>query len=235
MSGGTIVVLTGAGISAESGIQTFRGGGGLWEGHAVEEVATPEGFAANPGLVQRFYNERRAALLDGIVPNEGHRALARLAREWRGEVVLVTQNIDDLHERAGSPEVIHMHGELLKARCLVCGDVQECREDLGAGSICEGCGAEGRLRPHVVWFGEMPLFLERIEGALLRAEKFLSVGTSGRVYPAAGFVQMARYAGAKTVEVNLEASEQSGVFQECRTGQAGDLVPELVSEWLSEG
>lgn len=227
-----IVVLTGAGISAESGVPVFRGAGGLWEGRRVEDVATPEAFETNPALVQRFYNERRRALLTKE-PNAAHRALARLQREFPGEVLLVTQNIDDLHERGGSPEVVHMHGELLKARCAACGGVSPWREDLSAASVCPVCGKGGKLRPHVVWFGEMPLELERVFDALERADVFAAIGTSGRVYPAAGFVEVARRAGAATVEMNLEETETSPAFQERRTGPAGVTVPAWVEELLA--
>ena len=230
---GTIVVLTGAGISAESGIQTFRGAGGLWEGHRVEDVATPEAFVRDPDLVQNFYNLRRQHLLGGIEPNEAHRALARLEAEYEGRVVLVTQNIDDLHERGGSRDVWHMHGELLKSRCLRCEEDQECREDLGEESKCCSCGAAGALRPHIVWFGEMPLYMPEIEAALLEAEVFVAIGTSGQVYPAAGFVELARHGGARTVEINLEKTGASGTFHECLTGKAGEVLPGYVEAFLS--
>jgi NAD-dependent deacetylase len=226
-----IVVLTGAGISAESGLATFRGAGGLWEGHRVEEVATPEAFARNPGLVHRFYNERRRRLLE-VEPNEGHRALVQLEAEHGGEVVTVTQNIDDLHERAGSRHLMHMHGELLKSRCVACDETAECPEDLGLDSICPRCEAIGTLRPHIVWFGEMPFFLEAIEHHLQSAGLFLAVGTSGRVYPAAGFVQIAKNFGARTVEVNLEATGAGEIFDESREGPAGEVLPSLVQAIL---
>ncbi len=194
-----IVVLTGAGISAESGIQTFRAADGLWENHRVEDVASPEGFKRNPGLVQRFYNERRRKLLEpGISPNDGHLALARLEREFKGDFLLVTQNIDDLHERAGSKNLIHMHGELFKVRCLDSEKIFVWKEDITPASACPCCGKSGVLRPHIVWFGEMPLFMDRISAALEECDLFLSIGTSGNVYPAAGFVRIAAEAGART-------------------------------------
>lgn len=227
----SIVVLTGAGISAESGVQTFRGAGGLWEGHRVEDVATPEAFARNPELVQNFYNQRRRALLDGIEPNPAHRALARLEEE--GDLLLVTQNIDDLHERGGAQRVLHMHGELLKSRCLSCGEVRECRTDLTKEALCDHCGSIGMLRPHIVWFGEMPFYLPEIEQALQTADLFIAVGTSGRVYPAAGFVELAAMAGAEKIEVNLEETESSGVFDRSYHGPAGELLPGLVEAILS--
>ncbi len=228
-----IVVLTGAGISAESGIPVFRGTDGLWEGHRVEDVATPEGFKRDPQQVHEFYNGRRAKLLE-CAPNDAHRALARLAQGWRqGSFTLVTQNIDDLHERGGAPEAIHMHGELLKSRCTSCGVVSECREDLSRASICQVCGCIDCLRPHVVWFGEIPFHLGRIERELDRANLFVAIGTSGRVYPAAGFVHAARAAGARTLEINLEPGGTSAEFDEHRAGPAGLLVPAWVDELLS--
>jgi NAD-dependent deacetylase len=234
-SSGSIVVLTGAGISAESGLATFRGAGGLWEGHRVEDVATPEAFARDPLLVQRFYNLRRAHLRDPVIqPNAAHRALARLEREWPGEVLLVTQNVDDLHERAGSRNLIHMHGELMKALCLACHGSNPWTEDLGTGSACPSCGRAGRLRPDIVWFGEMPYRMDDIFDALMRCDLFLSVGTSGQVYPAAGFVEVVRDNGdARTIEINLEPSAVSTGFAEHRRGPAGELVPALVEELLA--
>jgi NAD-dependent deacetylase len=228
-----IVVLTGAGISAESGVPTFRGSDGLWEGHPVEEVATPEGFARNPQLVHQFYNARRRSLLDGIEPNAAHRALARLESDYPGEVTVVTQNIDDLHERAGSRSLLHMHGELLRCRCNHCGHLADCRQDLEVGSACDHCGIGGGLRPDVVWFGEIPFHMDEIVERLRRAGVFVSIGTSGQVYPAAGFVAMAAAAGARTIEINLEESAGSGNFNESRRGQAGELVPRLVDELLA--
>ena len=226
-----IVVLTGAGISAESGVPVFRGDGGLWEGHRVEDVATPEGFRRDAEMVHRFYNQRRRKVQE-VEPNAAHRALAWLARAEGHQLSLITQNIDDLHERGGSPEVLHMHGELLKSRCVACGVVVPCLEDLSRASICETCGGIDCLRPHVVWFGEMPIHLGEIERLLGMADLFVSIGTSGRVYPAAGFVSAAREAGARTLELNLDPSEQSDAFDESRFGKAGELVPAWVEEVL---
>ena len=214
-----IVVLTGAGISAESGVRTFRDQGGLWEDHRIEDVATPEGFARDPGLVQRFYNARRSQLRD-VAPNPAHLALARLERECSGELMVVTQNVDDLHARAGTRKLIHMHGELRKARCLGCGGVSAWEEDLDGGSRCPRCGRVGALRPHIVWFGEIPLEMERIFEALERCDLFIAIGTSGNVYPAAGFVQAVR-PGARTIEVNTERSLVASAFREHRIGKAG--------------
>jgi len=226
----SIVVLTGAGISAESGLRTFRASDGLWEDHRVEDVATPEGFARNPELVQRFYNERRRQLTT-VAPNPAHVALARLEREWSGEVLIVTQNVDDLHERAGSRQLIHMHGELLKARCLACQAVSSWSADIQSASLCPECGRAGRLRPHIVWFGEMPLDMERIEAALMRCGLFAAIGTSGHVYPAAGFVEMVG-PGALTLELNLEPSRVSDAFMEHLQGAASQTVPVWVERLL---
>lgn len=233
--GASLVVLTGAGISAESGLATFRGPGGLWEGYRLEEVATPEAFARQPEVVHHFYNLRRRQLLEPSVrPNPAHLALARLEREWPGDFLLVTQNIDDLHERAGSRRLLHMHGELLKARCTACGDVREWREDLFASSCCPACAHMGTLRPDIVWFGEMPKYLDRIYAALGGCDLFVAIGTSGQVYPAAGFVEVAReQAGARTVELNLEASAVSHLFDERRFGKASAVVPVFVDELLA--
>ena len=226
-----IVVLTGAGISAESGLATFRGSDGLWEGHRVEDVATPEAFERDPALVQAFYDARRANL-KRVEPNHAHRALARLDADWPGELLIVTQNVDDLHERAGARRLLHMHGELRSAWCLACDARLPWEEDLGHGPACPGCGAAGALRPDIVWFGEMPYEMERIDRALMAADLFVSIGTSGAVYPAAGFVQTARYCGARTIEMNLEPSLGSLHFHESRTGKAGELVPAWVEELL---
>lgn len=229
-----IVILTGAGVSAESGIRTFRAADGLWEEHRIDQVATPEGFAANPALVHRFYNERRRQLVSGTVhPNAAHLALARLEAEWPGEVLLVTQNIDDLHERAGSRNVVHMHGELLRMRCESCDTVHSVADDLSSDSVCPGCAAPGGLRPNIVWFGEMPLELDRIFDALNACHLFAAIGTSGNVYPAAGFVEEARLAGAYTVEINLERSAVASAFDEVRIGRASEQVPRWVDELLA--
>ncbi len=222
-----IVVLTGAGISAESGVPTFRASDGLWCGHRVEDVATPEGFAADPALVQDFYNLRRRQLRD-VVPNVAHHALARLAADGRHEVLVVTQNVDDLHDRAHAAAAVagplHMHGELLKARHVATGAVQLWSEDIPAGSD---------LRPHIVWFGEMPLEMERIYDALDACDLFISIGTSGNVYPAAGFVAAARAAGARTVELNLEPSLGRSLFHDACYGPATQVVPAFVDTLLT--
>ncbi len=228
-----IVILTGAGVSAESGIATFRGPGGLWEGHRVEEVATPEGFRADPDLVHRFYNQRRERLIDGSVkPNAAHLALARLEKGLNGDLLVVTQNIDDLHERAGSRRLLHLHGELLKSRCTACGSVVACRGKTGLRSGCASCGEVGTVRPHIVWFGEMPFHLEEISAAISRADLFVSIGTSGNVYPAAGFVAWAAEAGVRTLELNLDESSGSSRFDESRRGPATVRVPQWVEEIL---
>ena len=225
-----IVILTGAGISAESGIDTFRSAGGLWEQHNVEDVATPEGFARDPDLVLGFYDMRRTALAK-VRPNPAHAALARLQAEFPGEVLIITQNVDDLHERAGARRVLHMHGELGSALCLSCEMRSRIETDLAARPPCPVCQARS-LRPDVVWFGEMPYQMERIYAAIREADLFVSIGTSGAVYPAAGFVRDARDLGVRTLELNLERSEGSHWFHESRQGRAGELVPAWVEEVL---
>lgn len=229
-----IVILTGAGISQESGLDTFRCAGGVWTKVRIEDVATPEGFQRDPAMVHRFYNDRRRNLADpDIVPNAAHHALARLEREWPGDVLVVTQNIDDLHERAGSRNLIHMHGELLKIRCLRCGVPFTWTGDLGLEDACPDCGKTGVLRPHVVWFGEIPLEMERIYRALEHCALFVSIGTSGHVYPAAGFVAAVRQNGtAQTLEINLDPSEGASLFHEARYGLASREVPRFVDELL---
>lgn len=230
-----IVILTGAGISAESGIKTFRAADGLWENHRVEDVATPEAFLRNPLLVQNFYNQRRQQLLTpAIQPNAAHRALAKLEKAFpAGKVLLVTQNIDDLHERAGSRNLIHMHGELLKGRCQTSGGLVDLDHDLTVNLPCPLCGGKGCLRPHVVWFGEMPLQMEAIYRALSQCDRFISIGTSGNVYPAAGFVEEANRHGAHTVELNLEPSQRLTAFAEHQHGLASELVPAYVEALIA--
>lgn len=223
-----IVILTGAGVSAESGVPTFRDADGLWEGHRVEEVATPGAFRRNPALVQDFYDQRRAALAR-VSPNPAHLALARLDAEWEGSLLLVTQNVDDLHERAGSERLLHMHGELLSAWCLACDTKSPWDAPLGDKPPCPGCG-EAELRPDIVWFGEMPRHMDEIGDALASADLFIAIGTSGQVYPAAGFVDLAVQAGAHAIEVNIQPT--SARFTEHRTGPAGEIVPRLVTELL---
>ncbi|HYJ30522.1 MAG TPA: NAD-dependent deacylase [Allosphingosinicella sp.] len=227
-----IVVLTGAGISAESGLATFRGADGLWEGHRVEDVATPEAFRRDPDLVHDFYDARRARL-DEVEPNAAHRALARLDAEWPGELLIVTQNVDDLHERAGAKRLLHMHGELRSAWCRACDARMRWEADLADRPPCPACSVVGQLRPDIVWFGEMPYGMDRIDRALMAADLFVSIGTSGNVYPAAGFVQTARHIGAKTLEMNLKPSAGSFLFDENRIGRAGDSVPAWVEEMLA--
>ena len=230
-----IVILTGAGISAESGIKTFRAADGLWENHRVEDVATPEAFLRDATLVQTFYNKRREQLLSAAIkPNAAHQALAKLEQAFpAGQVLLVTQNIDNLHERAGSGNLIHMHGELLKGRCQASGGLVEVTGELTPALPCPLCGAKGCLRPHVVWFGEMPLEMERIYQALARCDRFISIGTSGNVYPAAGFVEEANRHGAHTVELNLEPSQRLTAFAEHKHGLATELVPAYVEALIT--
>ncbi len=228
----SIVVLTGAGISAESGLGTFRDKDGLWTKYDLNEVATPEGFARNPVLVHDFYNARRRNLLDAA-PNAAHAALAELERRFDGDFLLVTQNVDDLHERAGSAKLMHMHGELFKIRCEDCGNVLDWRQDLDLSTTCPACATTGRLRPHVVWFGEMPLHMEAIYDALALCDLFVSIGTSGQVYPAAGFVADVRRRGlAHTVELNLDPSDGFSLFAEKIYGPATQVVPAFAARLL---
>lgn len=219
-------------MSAESGVATFRGPGGLWEGHRVEDVCTPEALARDPALVHRFYDERRAGVAR-VEPNAAHRALARLDAAWEGELLLVTQNVDDLHERAGSRRLLHMHGALASALCAACGDRQAHGGSLPPGTACAACGAPA-MRPDIVFFGEIPYGMDRIEAALSTCDLFVSIGTSGAVYPAAGFVRLADHHGADTLELNLEPSAGSGWFDESRFGPAGTLVPAWVDGLLAQ-
>lgn len=225
-----IVILTGAGISAESGMGTFRDEGGLWTQYAIEDVATPEGFARNPALVQEFYNIRRVKAAEAT-PNAAHEALARLEREWPGKVTIVTQNVDGLHEMGGSKSVLHMHGELAGALCAGCGHRWRAPDEMTVGEPCPACGGP-HGRPDVVWFGEMPYHMDEIFDLLEEADIFASIGTSGQVYPAASFVHQAREAGAHTVELNLEPSEVAYGFDEIRTGPASRVVPLWVEDLL---
>jgi NAD-dependent deacetylase len=227
-----IVILTGAGISAESGIDTFRSEGGLWEQHRVEDVATPEAFARDPDLVLRFYDMRREAI-QTKQPNAAHHALARLDAEWPGELLIVTQNVDDLHERAGARRVLHMHGTHLLAWCTACDTRSPWTGTLIDRPPCPACG-EKALRPDVVWFGEMPYRMDEIFAALGQADLFVSIGTSGAVYPAAGFVRNARELGAETLELNLEPSQGTRWFDEARHGPATEVVPAWVEEVLRQ-
>lgn len=259
-----IVVLTGAGISAESGVPTFRGPDGLWEGQRVGDVATPQAFARDPDLVLKFYDQRRANLAR-VKPNAAHHALGRLDREWDGELLIVTQNVDDLHERGGAKRLLHMHGELKSGWCLACDARMQWEGPMANDPVdpepveglrsssrevqdfdklspnggdtrppCPSCGATGQIRPDIVWFGEIPYRMDAIDDALSRCDLFVSIGTSGAVYPAAGFVQTARYHGAQTLELNLDPSEGSIFFHESRMGAAGALVPAWVDELVAE-
>lgn len=229
-----LVILTGAGISRESGVPTFRDPDGIWAKVRIEDVATPEAFARDPARVNEFYNFRRRQLLNAaIAPNVAHAALARLESSWRGDFLLVTQNIDDLHERAGSRQLLHMHGELLRGRCARCDATFACREELATNTPCPACGAPGGLRPDVVWFGEMPYHLDRIYAALQACDRFVAIGTSGAVYPAAQFVAEAARCGAHTIELNLDAGENTAAFAEHRHGPASAVVPAWVDELLA--
>ncbi len=228
-----VVILTGAGISAESGMGTFRDENGLWAQHAIEDVATPEAFLRNPALVHEFYNARRVQAAKAA-PNAAHRALARLETEHPAEVLIVTQNVDGLHERAGSRAVLHMHGQLDRALCHACGHRWDAPEAMAPEDACPACGARA-TRPDVVWFGEIPYGMERIDAALAEADLFAAIGTSGEVYPAAAFGQYARAMGAHTVELNLDVSAASGDFAEVLRGPASRIVPDWVEGLLAQG
>ena len=215
-------------------MQTFRASDGLWEEHRVEDVATPEGFARDPELVQRFYNQRRQPLLDNDVsPNAAHAALADFERRFTGTFTLVTQNIDNLHEQAGSENVLHMHGEVLKMRCTQTEQIFDCVTSISTDDLCQCCQQPGNLRPHIVWFGEMPIYMDEIQHALSQCDLFVAIGTSGNVYPAAGFVQLAKQAGAHTIEINLEESSVASQFDHAIYGKAGTVLPKWVNELLA--
>ena len=227
----SIVILTGAGISAESGIKTFRASDGLWEDHRIEDVATPGAFIRDPNLVHKFYNTRREKLLSPeIAPNPAHYALAELEKIFHGEFTLVTQNIDNLHERAGSKNILHMHGELLKMRCKHTNQIYECQSPISVNDSCSCCNLAGNLRPHIVWFEEMPLFMDEIYQAVESCDLFISIGTSGNVYPAAGLVQIANQNGAMSIEMNLEESNTASQFKNAIYGKASKILP----NWLKE-
>ena len=230
-----VFVLTGAGVSAESGLGTFRDKGGLWDEFDPMELATPEAFERDPARVHAFYNMRRSAMVDAL-PNAAHAALARLEAGLAakgGEVFLCTQNIDNLHEKAGSRHVHHMHGELLVARCGWCRRREACTVGLSEETICEGCLRTGGMRPDVVWFGEMPIGLDTIADALRDADLFVAIGTSGAVYPAAGYVAEARALGIQPDELNLEPSDVARVFDSGRYGPATEVIPAFVEELLA--
>ena len=228
-----IVFLTGAGISAESGLKTFRDQGGLWEGHRVEDVATPNAFETNPNLVHEFYNKRKAQLFSSkIKPNKGHLALAQLEKEFDGEVSIITQNVDNLHEKADSQNILHMHGELSKIRCTKSGQVFYEEGAINTDSYCECCNKKETLRPHIVWFGEMPFHMQKIETLLNKCDLFVSVGTSGQVYPASAFGEVAKTQGALTVEVNLTSTMISNIFDYHFLGEVTTELPKLVDQIL---
>ena len=229
-----VVVLTGAGISAESGIRTFRANDGVWENHRIEDVATPFAWERDPRLVWRFYQGRRRQLLD-VNPNSAHEALVSL-ESYLDEFLLITQNVDDLHSRAGSEKLIHMHGELRKLRCEMCGEIIDAMDDeyLQDQYVkCVQCANE-RLRPHIVWFHEMPLRMDEIYDAVGECDVFIAIGTSGHVYPAAGLLSIAKDTGAHCIGINLDPPENVILFDEFHQGLAGELVPALVTKWMSE-
>lgn len=228
-----IVVLTGAGISAESGLATFRDAGGIWAKYRIEDVATPEAFARDPARVHAFYNARRRQLSDpAIRPNAAHDALAAFDAAWPGAFLLVTQNVDDLHERAGSRRLVHMHGELARIRCEACGEARRWLQDLSVATPCPACGRAGGLRPDVVWFGEMPRHMQQIMAALAACDLFVAIGTSAQVYPAAGFVAEVR-GRARTVELNLEPTAATTLFDEAHHGPATRIVPPFLAGLLA--
>lgn len=229
-----IVILTGAGISEESGIQTFRGADGLWENHRIEDVAHPQAFAKNPELVHRFYNERRRKLqTPEVQPNPAHIALKELEDNSFAHFLLVTQNVDDLHERAGAEKVVHMHGEIMKARCLSCEKSYEHKEDILLTESCKLCGSKGRLRPDIVWFEEAVMHMKEITEHLRLCDLFICIGTSGQVYPAAGFVDMVPL-DCRTVEINLGPTQISPLFKEHYYGKASVEVPKFITKLLAE-
>lgn len=230
-----IVILTGAGISADSGVSTFRDNNGLWENHRIEDVATADAFIRNPNLVYQFYNQRRSQLNTGdIHPNAAHFALAQLEKQYKQNLIVVTQNVDNLHERAGTKNILHMHGELNKVLCNHCQKVSKWTEDLTKNSVCPSCHEQGKMRPYIVWFGEMPIYMDVIERKLLECDLFVSIGTSGSVYPAAGFVELVRTQNPKahTLQLNKEPSKQNSLFAEKRYGKANEIVPAWVKELL---
>ncbi len=228
----SIVILTGAGISVESGIASFRDRDGIWARTDWRDYATPDAFARNPSKVHDFYNRRRDSVAEAR-PNAAHRALARLEKAYSGAFTLITQNIDHLHEMAGSEKLIHMHGDLFSALCEACHQRSRWHGDMTTSSQCPACSTIGRLRPDVVWFGEMPYHMDRIYRALGEAELFVSIGTSGHVYPAADFVEEAKHAGARTIELNLEPSETASSFDELVQGRASETVPAFVEGLLA--
>tara|TARA_Y100000588_G_C14139720_1_gene875497 strand:+ start:75 stop:803 length:729 start_codon:yes stop_codon:yes gene_type:complete len=230
-----VVILTGAGISAESGIRTFRAAEGLWEEHRIEDVATPEGWMRNPELVWSFYQGRRRQLLE-VDSNPAHAALVDLEAHLGENLLLITQNVDDLHARAGSENLIHMHGELRKLRCESCEVVIDAMEDIHLQDEFVDCSEceEGRLRPHIVWFSEMPLRMDEINAAVFDCDVFIAIGTSGHVYPAAGLLGIARVRGAYCIGVNLDPPENVDLFNEFHQGQAGELLPDLIAQWMGD-
>lgn len=228
----SLIILTGSGISAESGLGTFRDTDGIWAKFDWRELATPEAFATQPDQVHAFYNARRAGLKQAR-PNAAHHALAELEKAWiarGGEFLLVTQNVDDLHEHAGSERLVHMHGELKKMRCEHCGYVHEAFDEISVDLPCLNCRKAGGLRPHIVWFGEMPMEMDLIYNQLEDCDLFVAIGTSGTVYPAAGFSQLAKQVGAHCVELNLDDTDTSSLFDEHRKGLASKVVPQWVAE-----
>jgi len=229
----SIVILTGAGISAESGLATFRSSNGLWNNHRVEDVATVEAFARNPEYVHEFYNELKQELIRAV-PNPAHLALAKLQQNYPAPVTIVTQNVDTLHEKAGNKNIFHIHGQINQAVCLNCGYIMQTWGEIDTQTICEHCGASGMMKPNIVFFGENLLYMDKVDKLLKMCDLFISVGTSGVVYPAAGFVQVAKLCGAKTIELNAETTSNNFMFDEHIIGKAGTTLPNFVQSLIKE-
>jgi NAD-dependent deacetylase len=227
-----IFIHSGAGLSQESGLKTFRDQNGLWENHPVEKVATPEAFEKDPDLVYRFYNLRRSQLYDEVRPNKAHSSIANFQKKYSGDLFICTQNVDNLLETAGCQKVHHMHGELSKMRCLETNQVFDAPKVFDAQTTCQCCGEPNNLRPHIVWFGEMPFYLGEIQEFLEDLELFISIGTSNQVYPAASFIQYAKQNGAHCIEVNNEKTQLSPLFNESHIGKASELLPKILEEIL---
>lgn len=228
-----IVILTGAGISAESGLATFRAANGLWNNHKVEDVATIEAFQRNPAYVHEFYNDLKKEVL-AAKPNAAHQAITRLQKEYPAEVSVITQNVDLLHEKAGNQNVYHIHGQINQAVCLNCGQILETSGDVDTETVCQHCGIGGMMKPNIVFFGENLLYMDKVDELLRRCDLFLSVGTSGVVFPAAAFVQTAKYYGAATYEFNLEATSNNFYFDQHIMGPAGTTLPAFVDEMIKD-
>ena len=226
-----IVFLTGAGISAESGLATFRSENGLWNNHRVEDVATIEAYLRNPDYVHQFYNDMRPELFKAE-PNPAHLAITDLQSNYPAQIDIVTQNVDTLHEKAGNKNIYHIHGQINQIVCLNCGHVFETWGDISSEDKCEKCGVVGMLKPNIVFFGENLLYMDKVDNLLKSCDLFISIGTSGVVYPAAGFVQIAKMFGADTIELNMEQTSNNRLFDRHIYGPAGTTLPALVQELI---